>query len=261
MVAIHQAFYQFAAEHCRGFHALDAGCGTGFGTAILARSAASALGVDCKDMLLRYGAAEYGKPRLRFAVMDVNRLGLPARSFDVVVADELLEHLPNHVPFLHEAVRVLKPGGLFICATVNPAHSFGNTDDPLNRNHYREFDTTAFRLELEGHFENVQLLGQGFGEGFEKYMRNRPARIIEWLLMRIRVKHRIPARWRAAVRSRLTGVKVSESTAEEFRVTDTGIDQALYLVALARRPAQPASGADTVRTGAEVAMGEPARDS
>jgi SAM-dependent methyltransferase len=171
--------------------------------------------------------------------MDAGGLAFADSSFDMVIADELLEHLPDHRPFMREALRVLKPEGRMICATVNRVHSFGTADDPLNRNHFREFDAADFREELGGSFREVEILGQGFSESFNRYMYNRSARGIEWLLMQLNVKHKIPASLRARVRGWITGVKANEARPEEFAVTDRNVEQSLYLVAVAgaKRPA------------------------
>lgn len=236
MVSIHQAFYSFAASRVpEGATVLDAGCGTGFGTELLARRAARTIGIDSKDRLVEYAKANYVRDGLEFRVMDVCELDLPDASVDVVVADELLEHLPDHLPFLREALRVLRPGGTMICATVNRVHSFGTADDPLNRNHFREYDDADFRAEFASRFEDVELLGQGFSEAFDKYMNNSSARGIEWFLMKLNVKHRIPAAWRAKVRGMITGV-AAERPPEEFEVTGRDVARSLYIVAVARNP-------------------------
>lgn len=235
MVSIHRAFYEFVASQVDGGTALDAGCGTGFGTELMARRAERTVGIDLKEKLVRYGREQYGRRGLSYLVMDVDDLGFDDASFDVVVADEMLEHLPDHRPFLDEAVRVLKPGGLFLCATVNRAHSFPNGADPLNRNHFREFDAADFRRELGGWFGEVEVLGQGMSEVFRRYLQNRPARGIEWVLLQLNVKHRIPAAWRARVRTWITGARAEGTTPADFAVSDRDVPGSLYLVALARR--------------------------
>ncbi len=235
MVSIHRAFYEFAAEQVAGRSVLDAGCGTGFGTELLARRCPLAVGVDLKPLLLRYAVENYARPGLQFVRMPAERLAFPDASFDAVVADELLEHLPDHVPFLDEAVRVLRPGGVFVCATVNGAHSFGSLEDPLNRNHFREFDARTFPVELSRWFEDVEIFGQRIGDRYGRYMKHPLARGIEWLLMRLKVKHRIPAAWRARVRSKITGVGSREAAGEDFAVTREHPESSLYLVAVARR--------------------------
>lgn len=52
---------------------------------------------------------------------------LPSESFDIVVAGELLEHIPNPSDFLAEVSRILKPNGIFVGSTpnaANPTHYF-----------------------------------------------------------------------------------------------------------------------------------------
>ena len=54
--------------------------------------------------------------RSELSVADVRRLPYPDDTFDVVVAVEVLEHIPDPEAGLAEAMRVLKPGGYAITA-------------------------------------------------------------------------------------------------------------------------------------------------
>ena len=56
------------------------------------------------------------------ALEDDYRIPLPAASVDAVLADWVLEHLPNPLASLSECHRVLKVGGLFAARTPNGLH-------------------------------------------------------------------------------------------------------------------------------------------
>src|ERR1700722_5875027 len=71
----HLARYAFAARLSRRKRVLDAGCGAGYGSAELARTAASVLGIDCSAEAIAYARAQYPVPNLRFEEGDC--LSLP----------------------------------------------------------------------------------------------------------------------------------------------------------------------------------------
>ncbi len=51
-------------------------------------------------------------------------VSLPDRSVDVVISDQLMEHLhpDDALDQLHELLRILRPGGCYICVTPNRLH-------------------------------------------------------------------------------------------------------------------------------------------
>jgi 2-polyprenyl-6-hydroxyphenyl methylase/3-demethylubiquinone-9 3-methyltransferase len=88
-----------------GCRVLDLGCGKGrFGRYLAARGAA-VVGIDLSQAMLRHAC---GLPRVRASG---RRLPFPASCFDVVVALEVLEHVPAVEPVLEEIARVLRSGG------------------------------------------------------------------------------------------------------------------------------------------------------
>jgi 2-polyprenyl-3-methyl-5-hydroxy-6-metoxy-1,4-benzoquinol methylase len=231
MVAIHRDFYRWAQQWVRGMTVLDAGCGEGYGVAILAESAAHAVGVDIKAELIQHARQRYPAGNAAFEVMACEALDFPAASFDVVVCNELVEHLPDHSLFMKEAHRVLKRGGLFICATTNAQIGFKNADNsPMNRNHYREFDSTGLQAELAPYYQEIRLYGQPMNSRTAAYVTHPGARRLEWLLVRLNIKHRIPIRWRNFVRERITRVKVDEMIAPGYEIVENQFDNVLYLI-------------------------------
>lgn len=85
--------------------ALDAGCGEGFAMrAVLGGLGAAVVGLDGSPGALRIAAAL--NPGRRFAAGDLLDLPFAARSFDLVVCMEVLEHLADPAGGLAELCRV-----------------------------------------------------------------------------------------------------------------------------------------------------------
>src|SRR5262245_20225930 len=82
----HVARYTFAARLSRRKQVLDAGCGAGYGSAELARTAACVLGVDRSEEAIAFARAEYAAPNLRFEQADCAALPVADESIDLVVA-------------------------------------------------------------------------------------------------------------------------------------------------------------------------------
>src|SRR5579863_9147556 len=62
----HLARYAFAARWARGNRVLDAGCGAGYGSAELAKSALSVMGADVAADAVEFARDRYRLPNLQF---------------------------------------------------------------------------------------------------------------------------------------------------------------------------------------------------
>ncbi len=88
---------------------LDIGCGYGeFGRALY--RIPCDVGIDIRDFDLRVRLA--GGYR-HVALCDAHHLPLASESFQTIFSVSVLEHIPDVQPVLAEAVRVLRPGGVF----------------------------------------------------------------------------------------------------------------------------------------------------
>jgi SAM-dependent methyltransferase len=163
----HVARYAFARQHAQFERVLDAGCGTGYGSAELAQSAAEVTGVDIAADAIEYARANYPLPGLRFLESSCTALPFSPESFDVVVAFEVIEHLADYRALIDEAARVLTSEGLFIVSSPNKRY-YGKTRAETGPNpfHEHEFEAEEFVHELERLFPNVRLLLQNRVESF-----------------------------------------------------------------------------------------------
>jgi ubiquinone/menaquinone biosynthesis C-methylase UbiE len=166
--AEHVARYAFATRFAHGRRVLDLGCGTGYGTADLARVASTALGVDLAPEAINYGVLHF--PSARFLQCSANAVPFPPASFDLVTAFEVIEHLSDWRTLLAEARRVLGTTGLLIVSTPNKRY-YAETRAKSGPNpfHAHEFEFGEFRAALSEYFPHVQILFQDRVEAFAFY--------------------------------------------------------------------------------------------
>ena len=113
----HESIYRFAAGLASGARVLDAGCGTGYGSFLLAGSGAvSVVGLDRDAANLRYARRRFVAPNLEFRKGDLSDLRLPPASVDLVVASNSLEHLGEPARFFVGVKRILARGGRALIA-------------------------------------------------------------------------------------------------------------------------------------------------
>jgi SAM-dependent methyltransferase len=146
--------YHFARRWVEGRRVLDVACGEGYGTALLARSAAHAMGVDVSTEAIGHARAAYGAlGNVRFETASCTRLPLPDASVDVAVTFETLEHIAEQEAFVAELARVLTPEGILVLSCPNRAE-YSDRRGFENPFHVKE----PYRAEL------AQLLGARFPE-------------------------------------------------------------------------------------------------
>ena len=93
---------------------LDVGCGTGFLIDLLAQQRlARYVGLDLSPEMLRM-ARQKQIPGTDFINGSADSLPFPDGSFDIVTCSQSFHHYPYPEKAMAEALRVLKPGGLYI---------------------------------------------------------------------------------------------------------------------------------------------------
>jgi SAM-dependent methyltransferase len=146
--------YAFARAFARGRRVLDAACGEGYGTALLAAVAQSAVGVDIDAAAVqRARDACRDRGNARFVEGSVAALPLPDASVDLVVSFETVEHLAaaDQPRMIAEFARVLAPGGLLLLSSPNRPE-YSDARNYRNPFHVREMDRDELAQLLEPWF-------------------------------------------------------------------------------------------------------------
>lgn len=152
--------YAFARRLMAGKRVLDAACGEGYGSSLLADVAAEVVGVDIDAAAVEHARLRYGsKPGLRFECADATRLPFAERTFDLVVSFETLEHLAAQEELLAGFARVLVDDGILIISSPDK-RTYSELAGFHNEFHVRELYRDELLALLRPHFPQIRLYGQ-----------------------------------------------------------------------------------------------------
>ena len=155
----HLCRYHFARPLVEGSYALDVGCGTGYGAAVLARSARRVLALDLSAESVAFAKESYRAPNIDFLISDCRQIPLGSGTVDVAVCFEVIEHLAEQKTLLEEIRRVLRSDGLLVISTPNRIY-YTEERKETNPFHVREFDFNEFLAFLKGSFAQVGMAFQ-----------------------------------------------------------------------------------------------------
>ena len=151
--------YHAAAPLCKGKTVLDAACGEGYGSAILAASAEKVRGIDQNAEAVREAKEKYKASNLDFVSGIVEEMPFEAESFDRIVSFETIEHLIDQRKFLCEIRRVLKSDGILILSSPNKT-SFRSRNKEENLYHINELEPEQLLELIKEYFPHTALYGQ-----------------------------------------------------------------------------------------------------
>jgi ubiquinone/menaquinone biosynthesis C-methylase UbiE len=147
------------ARESRISSALDLGCGAGHASYALARGGASrVVAYDLSEQMLEVAAAEAkerGHDQMEFRAGPAEQLPFPDTSFDLVVTRYSAHHWMNALAAVHEAARILKPGGtLIVIDVLAPENPLMDTvlqtvEILRDLSHVRDYRESEWRSMLE----------------------------------------------------------------------------------------------------------------
>lgn len=156
----HLARYLFASQIVNEKVVLDAGCGVGYGSFVLATygKAKKIYAIDLSQDTIEYARSKYFNKNIIYQKDNVEDLKtITSKLIDIVVSFEVIEHLNNQEKFLKQVKRVLKKDGFFIVSTPNKY-----TYPKGNPFHTKELYPKEFLELLKKYFKNVSLYHQNF---------------------------------------------------------------------------------------------------
>ena len=139
---------------------LDAACGEGYGSWLLAGASREVTGIDIDRDAVDHAMARYAaRPNLRYVRGSCTALPFAEASFDLVVSFETIEHLAAQETMLDEFRRVLAPSGALIISSPNKDVYSGESGCD---NHYHVRELTRIELErmLSARFAQQAWYGQ-----------------------------------------------------------------------------------------------------
>src|SRR4030042_2212086 len=108
-----------------GKSVLDIGIGEGFFSRLCLQKKAKTISLDFADPMIQYH--KENNPDFTLVQADAQYLPFKNESFDIVLALDVIEHLPSPPYFLNEVNRVLRKGGRLILITPNTGNIIEET--------------------------------------------------------------------------------------------------------------------------------------
>lgn len=93
---------------------LEVGCGHGGYLALLGWAGFEAVGTEMSPWVVDFARRTFG---VQAHAGRIETVGLPAASFDAIVLNDVLEHLPDPLGTLRHCAGLLAPGGFFVVQT------------------------------------------------------------------------------------------------------------------------------------------------
>lgn len=170
----HESRYRWVLDHLdlRNKWVLDFGCGSGYGSAALARDAGVVHGLDYSPQSIAYATARFGAPNTRFTAADATaaeevfaRFG--KRSYDIVVSFDVIEHIAQYRAYLAILSELIMKDGVLAIGCPNRLQTL-NWNRDWNRHHAQEFSPAEFRALLAEFFADVTLYAQDFHDSYTR---------------------------------------------------------------------------------------------
>jgi ubiquinone/menaquinone biosynthesis C-methylase UbiE len=169
IVVEHYQRYESLLNIVKGKSVLDAACGAGYGSFLLAQKAKTVVGIDISEAAIEFAQENYKKSNVEYKVASIEQLPIEDKSLDIVVSFETIEHVEEYLQekFIKEIKRVLKPDGILIMSSPDKL-TYTDKVEFSNPYHIKEFYYDEFKDFLGNYFDHTKVyrqavINRGFG--------------------------------------------------------------------------------------------------
>jgi len=153
----HLAVYEWIAARVHDMSVIDMACGEGYGSDVLARSAASVVGVDANPEAHEHARLRYRRANLRFARELVESF---SQAAEAVVFLQTIEHLKDPGGALERFRSLVGESGVVFVSTPNvltlAPRGASRSDNPW---HVHEYRAEEFAELCRTRFATVEMFG------------------------------------------------------------------------------------------------------
>ncbi len=153
----HLVAYEWVAERAWNRRVVDLACGEGYGCRVLARTAASVVGVDANPEAHEHARLKYAADGIAF---ERDMIETWSGEVDCVVFLQTIEHVQDPDAVLERLRRLVGPGGIAFVSTPN-VRTLAAPGERRSGNpwHLKEYRVEEFRDLCARHFAGVDLFG------------------------------------------------------------------------------------------------------
>lgn len=155
----HLVVYEWISDRVTGLRVTDLACGEGYGSAVLARTAESVVGVDANPEAFEHAKARYGGGRIRFERTLIETFDEPC---DAVVFLQTIEHVEDAGAIL-DRCRALVSESPRAAVYVSTPNVLTLAPEGAERSgnpwHVHEYRAGEFRELCEAYFPHVEMYG------------------------------------------------------------------------------------------------------
>ena len=194
----HLAVYEWIAARAHGRRVVDLACGEGYGSAVLARTAASVVGVDANPDAYEHARLKYTGPNVSF---ERTMIELWRGDADCVVFLQTIEHVQDPDAVMEAIREQIGPGGVAYVSTPNVLTlAPKGAERSGNPWHVHEYRPEEFAALCSRHFGSVDVLGPPVGDRARQMGRDPPRAAVHRALLRPLHARHLGARLRPAAR-------------------------------------------------------------